>query len=221
MRSFHAPARCVRLVPLLALWMSLAVGVPGAIAQSAPDIWSIQLHGGLFAPIEASGMSPTAGMRYSKHYTSYVQGGLLTGWTFKSKRLVAPADGLQSSESDVELARVDAHLVPLMGFMQVDLTERSWLVPFAGIGAGYEWLTLAAKDHRTGLDSRATYGNVAWEAYGGVGLRLTSKVRVNGELFYNGGSLERRVLDPSRGAWREAVHVNGVGARAGLDMVFE
>jgi hypothetical protein len=201
--------------------MSLAVGVPAAIAQSAPNIWSIQLHGGLFAPIEASGMSPTAGMRYSKHYTSHVQGGLLTGWTVKSKRLVEPADGLQGSESDVELARFDAHLVPLMGFMQVDLTERFWLVPFAGIGAGYEWLTLRARDHRTGLDSRATYGNVAWESYAGIGLRLTTKVRVNGELFYNGGSLERRVPDPGQGAWREVVHVNGVGARVGLDMVFE
>ena len=221
MKGLHAPAQCVRLVPLLALWMSLAVGVPAAIAQNGPDIWSIQLDAGLFAPIAASGASPTIGMRYGKHYNPHVQGGLLTGWTLKSTRLEAPGDGLQSGESLVELARVDAQMVPLMGFVQVNFTERSWLVPFVGIGAGYEWLSLHAKDHRTGLNSTATYGNVAWETYAGLGLRLNSEVRLNGELFFNGGSLERDVLDPSGHAWREAVDVNGVGARVGLDMLFE
>jgi hypothetical protein len=221
MRSLHTSAPRIRLMPMLALWVSLAVGVPVAMAQTPPELWSIQLHGGLFAPIEASGTSPTVGMRYSKHFGSHIQGGLLTGLTVKSKSLEAPDNGLPGSESQVELARVDAHLVPLMGFMQVNLTERFWLVPFVGIGGGYEWLNLNAKDHRTGLESSATYGNVAWETYAGVGLRLTSKVRVNGELFYNGGSLERRVLDTSGREWREGVDMNGVGARVGLDMVFE
>lgn len=221
MKSSHGSAQCVRLVPLLALWMSLAVGVPAAQAQIAPNIWSIQLHGGLFTAIDASGASPTVGMRYSKHYNSHVQGGLLTGFTLNTKRLEAPADGLQSRQSHVELARVDTRLVPLMGFMQINLTEKSWLVPLVGIGAGYEWLTLDAKDHRTGQEFTASYGNVAWETYAGIGLRLNSKVRANGELFYNGGSLERRVVDANGLAWREAVDVKGVGVRVGLDMVFE
>src|SRR4030095_12658780 len=119
MRSSHVPAQCVRLVPLLALCVSLAVAVPAAIAQNAPEIWSIQLHGGLFAPIEASGTSPTVGMRYCKHFGSHMQGGVLTGLTLKSKSLKAPVDGL-GGESHVELARVDAHMVPVMGFMQID-----------------------------------------------------------------------------------------------------
>jgi hypothetical protein len=199
--------------------MSLGLGVTAAYAQGAPNLWSIQFHGGLFAPIDANGSSPIIGMRYSKHYNGHVQGGLLTGFASNSKRLDAPIDAL--SRESVELARVDAHLVPLMGFMQVNFTEKAWLVPFVGIGGGYEWLNVDAKDHRTGQAFTTTYGNVAWETYGGVGLRLTSKVRVNGELFYNGGSLERSVFDASGRKWREAVSVNGVGARVGLDMVFE
>ena len=221
MRSIHTPAPCLRVAPLLALLMSMAVGVPAAFAQNALKLWSIQLHGGAFAPIEAGGMSPTLGMRYCKHYSPHLQAGLLTGWTFNSRRLMAPADGLQGGESDVELARVNAGLVPVMGFIQVNLTEKFFLVPLLGVGAGYEWLLIDAKDHRTGQETKAHYGSIAWEAYGGVALRLNSKVRVNGELFYNGGSLERSVLNPTGGAWREAVHVSGVGARFGLDMVFE
>ena len=160
-------------------------------------------------------------MRYSKHFGPRVQGGLLTGLTLKSTKLEAPVDDLLGSDPQVELARVDARLVPVMGFVQIDLTERSWLVPFVGIGAGYEWLALHAIDYRTGVESKVIYSNVAWETYGGVGLRLTGKVRVNGELFYNGASLARGVLDPSGRTWRELIDMNGVGARVGLDMVFE
>jgi hypothetical protein len=221
MKSRHALAPRARLVPLLALWFSLGVGVPAAMAQIGNPIWSIQLHAGLFAPMGASGASPTVGMRYGKHFGSHVQGGLLTGWTLKSRSLEAPVGGLQTTEAQVEVARFDAHLLPLMGFVQVNFTSRSRLVPFAGVGAGYEWLVLEANDHRTGVKSSATYANLAWETFGGIGLRLNRIVRVNGELFYNGGSLERVVHDSAGNARHEAVDVNGVGARVGLDMIFQ
>jgi hypothetical protein len=50
-----------------------------------------------------------------------------------------------------------------------------------------------------------------------MGFRLDPATRVDLELFYNGGSLER--ASPSS-TLREAVHVNGVGARVGLDLLF-
>jgi hypothetical protein len=228
MNSLHAAARPARLALVLAVSMSLVFRVPEAIPQTAPttqtaqgpNIWSIQLDGGLLKLHEASGTASIAGMRYSKHYTSHIQGGLLAGFAYKGTKVEAPAAGTESGES-IELARTDAGMIPLMGFMQVDMTERFFLVPFVGIAAGYEWLSLHTVDHRTGQDSTLTYGNIAWQGYGGLGVRLTSRVRVNTELFYNGGSLERSVLDPNGDEWREAVHVNGVGARVGLDMVFE
>jgi hypothetical protein len=220
LRSSYIPSHGV-FVSVLALWMSLAV--PAAMSATAPSsaIWSIQLHGGMFAPTEASATGPMAGMRYCKHYSPYLQGGLLTGWTLMSRSLEQPADSPPSFGPQVELARVDAHLVPVMGFLQVNLTEKSWLVPFLGIGAGYEWLILDARDHRTGVRAQRTYANVAWETYGGIGLRLRSGVRLNGEVYYNGGSLERDVTDASGRPFFEAIHVNGVGARVGLDLEFE
>ena len=198
-------APCSRLVPLLALWMSLVVDISAASAQTGPNFWSIQLDGGLFAPSEATGKSPSFGMRYCKHYSPHSQGGLRTGFTLKSTSVMAPATGLQSGEAQVELARVDARLVPLMGFIQINLTEKFWLVPLVGIGAGYEWLSLDSQDHRTGLESTATFGNVAWETYGGVALRVAPMVRLNGEVFYNGGSLERRVTDAAAKASQTSI----------------
>jgi hypothetical protein len=159
-------------------------------------------------------------MRWSKHYSPRVQGGLLTGYAYKGWRLEAPTADTPNGQSHVALARTDARLIPLMGYAQIDLTETFFLAPFVGIGVGYEWLTLHKSDYVTGQESTAPYGNFAWEGYIGLGVRLKPKVRLNTELFYNGGSLERRVFDPDGSMWREAVHVNGVGARVGLDMVY-
>jgi len=216
----HAHSPAPRIVPWLALCLLVAARASAASAPLGPDIWSMQVDGGLFAVIEGSGASPATGVRYCKHMGTHLQGGMLTGWAFKRSKLEAPG-GPEDADSHVELARVDANLVPLMGFMQVDLTDRSRLVPFFGFGVGYEWLMLHALDHQTGLQTKARYANVAWETYAGIGLQLTSLWRLNSELYYNGGSLERKVVEPSGAVRREAVNVNGVGLRVGVDMKFD
>ena len=75
--------------------------------------------------------------------------------------------------------------------------------------------------HAIGHHVRTVFRNWAWEAYGGVALRVSRGVRLNGELFYNGGALQRNAPDENGRVWLEAVHVNGVGARVCLDMDFE
>jgi len=212
-------AESVCLPLLLALAMSLAIRVPGACAQTTPNLWSIQLDGGMFVLNETGGANPMFGMRYSKHYSPNIMGGLLTGFAYRGSTLSAPLVDTQG-ESHLQLSRTGAHLLPIMGFMQVDLTEKAFLVPFVGIAAGYEWLGIHKEDLQTGQDSTVTYGNFAWQSYAGVGLRLRSRVRLNGELYYNGGSLERPVHTATE-RWHEAVHVSGVGLRVGLDMIFD
>jgi len=210
-----------RLVPVLVVCMSLAVRIPAASAQVlAAPIWSIQLHGGMFAPIQGGGASPMLGVRYCKHYTPHVYAGMLSGYTRMSRSVDQPVQDPTDPGLRVAVGQVDAQLVPLMGFIQLNLSNR-FLVPLIGAGVGYEWLKAEVKDFRTGTDYQPSYGNIAWETYGGIALRLTSKVRLNGELFYNGGALQRSVLDANGQTWYEVVHMNGVGLRAGLDMDFE
>ena len=210
-----------RFVALLALCSALSVRAHAAPAPLGPDVWSMQVDAGLFAPIEANGAGPTGGLRYCKHYGTHLQVGALTGWTYKRATWNAPPPGQPESEAQVEIARTDANLVPLMGFMQVDFMDRSRIVPFFGFGLGYEWLMVHSLDYQTGAQSKATYSNIAWQTYAGIGLQLSYIWRLNSELFYKGGSLERTVPLSSGGVQREAVHVNGVGVRVGLDMKFD
>ena len=141
MSSMRYTALGARIVTMLALCLALAARASAAPPPLGPDVWSMQLDGGLFAPLQATGASPTAGMRYCKHIGTHLQSGLRTGWTFKRAKL--ESNGEPDAGTHVELARVDANLVPVMAFMQVDLTDR-FLVPFFGFGVGYEWLTLHA-----------------------------------------------------------------------------
>ena len=207
----------MRLAARLAVWLTLAWRVPLAAADaSQPDVWSIQLDGGMFAPLAANGASPMLGMRYCKHYSPHLYGGVLTGWASVSRSREQPAPASPGVVPAIETARATAKLLPVMGFLQVNLADKFFIVPLVGFGAGYEWLSLSG----TESEAHAVYANLAWQAYSGVALQVARGVRLNGELFYNGGSLRRSVEEDGK-AWWEVVHVNGVGARVGLDMNFE
>ena len=189
-------------MPLLALGLALGVGVPAARAQTqvslGPDIWSMQLDGGVFAPIEASGTSPTAGMRYCKHYSTHLQGGLLTGWTFKRAKLEAPVAGGPGLAVNGRTRADRREPGAADGIHAGQPHRQAPAVPYVGFGAGYEWLALHTVDHQTGAQTKVTYANLAWQGYAGLGIRFASIWRLNNELYYNGGSLERKLPDAER-----------------------
>jgi hypothetical protein len=182
--------------------------------------YRVHLHGGLFAPVDVNATSPTIGLRLGRRLVSHVQGGFLLGWTFERKNLEEPVNSLPGLQPQRILARVDGQLVPAMAYIQVDLNETRFLMPYAGIAAGYEWLSLKAHDYRTDETASTTFKNFAWESWGGVGLRLGPDMTFDSEIFYNGGSLERDATDSSGQSWREAVHINGVGGRVGVNFMF-
>lgn len=188
--------------------------------ERKPPAYRLHLHGGLFAPIDVNATSPTIGLRLGRRWGSHLQGGLQGGWTLERKNLEQPVNGLPGLQPHLVLARAQAHLVPAMAFMQVNFTEKRYLVPYVGIAGGYEWFILEANDYRTDRKASATYANVAWESWGGLGFRLGPDLRFDSELFYNGGSLKRDVVDTNGRSWTEAVDVNGVGARVGVDIPF-
>jgi len=191
-----------------------------AVTTPSSKAYRLHLHGGLFAPVDVNATSPTLGLRLGRRLVSHVQGGLLVGWTFQRKNLEQPVNGLPGLQPQRILARVDGQLVPAMAYIQVDLNESRFLVPYVGIATGYEWFKLKANDYRTGETATATYANYAWESWGGLGLRLGPDMTFDSELFYNGGSLERDVTDPSGQSYSETVHANGVGARVGVNFLF-
>ena len=204
-----------------------------AAAQARPDsvmyseVWtpssgttSIDLHGGMFLPTHATEPSPTIGIRLGKQVGSHLTMGLLGGWTRRRVELKSPDTSAPGIQPDTILARADAHLVPAMAFLQVNLTNKFFLVPYIGGGVGYEWLILDVTDFRDGRTASTTFSNWAYETYAGLGLQLGHDLRIDGELFYNGASLERDVFDASGRPFKESVDMNGVGLRAGLAILF-
>ena len=197
-----------------------ATSAPATSAAAAPrpKANSIHLSGGLFAPIETNAPSPSLGVRFGRRLGAHLQGGLLVDWTFERKNEEQPINALPGLQPHLILARAQGQLVPMMAFLEVSLTEKRFLVPYSGIAAGYEWLFLHADDYLAGTSASATYTNFAWQGWGGMGMRLDPGLRVDFELLYNGGSLERDAPDSS--GLREAVRVNGVGARLGLNILY-
>jgi hypothetical protein len=194
------------------------------------DVWTprdrtgeINLHGGVFAPVHknSSGVSPTLGLRLGLDLGSHVMLGVMGDWVYKSKSLLEPIPSeLPNLEPQIVLAKVDAQIIPAMMFLQVKLTDQFPLVPYVGVAAGYEWLMLNANDYRTDESAHVTYADWAWQSFAGLGLRLSRGVRLDSELFYNGGMLERDVHDQFGETVSEVVDVNGVGARIGLNIVY-
>jgi hypothetical protein len=149
-----------------------------------------------------------------------MQLGVLSDWIYETRSLLQPVNnGLPGPQPQIVLARVDAHLIPAMLFLEVKLTDKFPVVPYAGVAAGYEWLLLKAKDYRDGTSASATFHNLAWQSYGGVGLRLSKGLRLDGEVFFNGGSPARDV-DVSGTTFSEKVDLSGVGARVGVGVVY-
>ncbi len=237
---FCRPASCAASRRAFATWLLAVLGLSllatDGSAQPPPndpnvtyaEVWTareqtgtLHLHGGVFAPIDADATSATLGARIGINLGSHMLLGVLGDWSYKSKKVLQPVDSaLPGFEPEILLAKVDAHLVPAMVFLQVKLTDKFPVVPYGGVGAGYEWLILQANDYRTAESWTATYANWAWQSYAGLGMKLSKGLRVDGELFYNGALLARDVTDQTGAAWRETVDAEGVGVRFGVDIVY-
>jgi hypothetical protein len=228
-RSTASP-RSQFVLSMLAIAVLLITGARTAAAQTGyAQVWtpenaresaSLRLHGGVFSPIEVNAPSPTIGLRLSKFVGSHLQAGVLTGWTFERKDRTQNTSTLPGTAPQLLLARLDGHLVPAMGFLQVNITQKSWLHPYFGVGVGYEWLTIEGTNYETQETGTMTFDNIAWEGWAGMGFRLGKDLRIDGELFYHGASLERDVTDDTGETWKEIVNLNGVGARFGIDIIF-
>jgi len=179
----------------------------------------VHLHGGAFSLVNASATSATLGARVGTNMGAPLVLGVMADWIYRAKSIYGLADvGLPGLEPKRVLSTNEAHLVPAMAFLQVTLTQKYPLVPYMGVGAGYEWLILRTIDYRTESHRSITYGNWAWQPYAGMGLKVSNEVRVDGEAFYNAGHLVRDVYDADGARGREVVDVEGAGVRVGLSI---
>ena len=185
-----------------------------------------QLHAGFFSPEDETATSVTFGFRAGTSIEDQFQIGAGVDWSHRGNLTTSviseePLPGGGTTTRRVELARSSTDLVPVMGFLQFTPAVDAPFQPYLGIGGGWEMLFISAEEFETGTDYDATFGGWGWQAWGGVGVPLSGRSKLNAEVFWNQAELERDVDDPDLGARvREVVDADGVGMRFGLSWGF-
>jgi hypothetical protein len=183
-----------------------------------------QVHIGFFDPTDNFSTGFEGGFRMGPQVDPHVQIGLAVDWWRKSESATmdlgrVPLPGGQGTERLV-LSRSSANLFPILAFVQVSGDENMPVIPYAGFGAGYEWLFLTADDFLTNESFDQTFGGFGWQLWGGAGIPLDGRTRVNGEVFYNGSEVGSDVdvatQDMGVVTVRDIVKMNGVGMRFGI-----
>ncbi len=114
----------------------------------------------------------------------------------------------------------ESNLVPLLVVAEFVLPAPG-IAPYFGVGAGWEFLNVQAVDYTNGFAYEADYDGPGWQVYAGADFELAPRFRLNAEVFHNGATVERRVVDPYAGAaYDERIDVDGNGARMGLSFAF-
>lgn len=184
-----------------------------------------QIHLGFFDPDGDPARRFLAGIRGGPMIDQRIQLGVGIDWAHDSDNtssVSSKSTGPGGTPITIQrdLARASTDLFPIMAFLQVSADDNMSVVPYFGVGGGYELLNLSADDYQSGTSFDATYGGWGWQVWGGLAMPLSGRTRLTGEVFVNGAELSRNVDDPYYGVngstYRETVNQDGVGARFGI-----
>lgn len=197
---------------------------PPAATASSPSRSSGfgQLHAGFFGANQDSREAFVAGIRAGSSMERILQIGVGVDFGYRYDETVEviseePVPGGNDVRRINVLAESRAYLLPVMATLQLTPFSDFPIAPYAGVGAGYEWLFLTAEDFVTAYEYEATFGGWGWQAWGGVALKLARHTRLTAEVFVNGADLGRDVYTEDTGAgFREIVEMDGVGMRFGV-----
>ncbi len=181
-----------------------------------------QMHVGWFDPDGAQSPRFDLGVRGGPMLDERLQVGLAVDWIHRSEKsasvsreIVGPGGVPITVQQD--LSRTSVNMFPVMGFVQFTATDDLPVIPYFGAAAGYQVLTLSGDDFVSGLSYEGTFSGWGWQLWGGAGLPLGGRTRLNGEVYVNGASLDRDADDVLSGATtHETVSADGMGMRFGV-----
>jgi hypothetical protein len=219
--------------PTLALATPFAGGVayrPRAYRSRASVMpTTTQVHIGFFDPTDNFSTGFVGGFRIGPQVDPHVQIGLAMDWWHRSESTTMDLGSyplpLGSGSQQIVLSRTSADLMPIRAFVQVSGDENMPIIPYGGFGVGYEWLFVSADyfgEPRRSFDQ--TFGGFGWQLWGGAGLPLDGRTRLNGEVFYNGSEVgsdvDEDIPDLGPATVRAVVKMNGLGMRFGVSWGF-
>jgi hypothetical protein len=185
-----------------------------------------QIHFGFFDPDGHGATSILLGLRGGPLVDPHVQIGGGVDWIYRTDdETVVAGEPFSQGGTTVTptrvLSRASTNLFPFTLFMQVSGDENQSIIPYGGIGGGWEVLFLSADDFTTGQSFDGTFTGWGWQAWLGAGIPLSGQARLNGEVYVNQSDPERDVDDPATGlTFRERIDADGVGMRLGLQFGF-
>ena len=187
-----------------------------------------QVHVGFFDPTDNFSTGFVGGFRMGPQVDPRVQIGLALDWWHRSEstrmKLGDRTGPGGNGSEELILSRSTADLMPILAFVQVSGDENLPIIPYGGFGVGYEWLFVSADDYRTQESFEQTFGGFGWQVWGGAGIPLDGRTRVNGEVFYNGSEVGSDVDVDIAGfgpaTVRDVVKMNGLGMRFGISWGF-
>jgi len=200
---------------------------PRSALLSAMPI-AAQFHFGFFNPTNDFSTGFNGGFRVGPQLNPYLQIGVDVDWWHHSDNTVLDlgevhVPGSVASE-ELILSESSANLVPFLFFVQVNLDANAPVIPYAGFGTGYEWLSLAANNYLTGESYDEIFGGFGWQVWGGAGLQLDPRMRLNAEVFFNSCEVGSEVVVDIEGygttTVRDVIKVDGVGMRLGACWLF-
>jgi hypothetical protein len=181
-----------------------------------------QIHLGFFDPQGDPGRQFLVGVRGGPMVDPNVQLGVSVDWSHMSDNISSVSHsstgpGGLPITTTTDLSRSTANLFPIMAFIQVGGTDDMSIIPYVGLGGGYEVMNLTADDYQSGASFDATYGGWGWQLWGGAAIPLSGRARLTAEAFLNTAELGRDVTDSLTGSSaRETVKADGAGLRAGI-----
>jgi hypothetical protein len=215
--------------PTLALTSPFVGGVgyrPRAYRSRASVMpTTTQVHLGFFDPLDNFSTGFVGGFRMGPQVDPHVQIGLALDWWHRSESTTMDlGQEVDGRSTELVLSKASADLMPIMAFVQVSGDENLPIIPYGGFGVGYEWLFITADDYLTRESFDQTFGGMGWQVWGGAGLPLDGRTRLNGEVFYNGSEVgsDVDIYDDVYGpaTVREVVKMNGLGMRFGISWGF-
>jgi hypothetical protein len=185
----------------------------------------VQIHGGFFQPDGGLSDGFVAGMRGGAMLSPNAEVGVSADWQYRASEQLqgvsaATGPGGTPITTSRQISSFSESTFPLLAFLQLSVDPDRFLAPYAGIGGGYEFVTLSATDFVTSSTFNATYGNWGWQAWVGARVKVARQAGVFAEAFRNQCTAKRDVYDPiGNQTLRESVNLDGVGMRFGLSFV--
>ena len=181
-----------------------------------------QVHLGWFDPDGPRPAQFDLGVRGGPLVDTHLQLGVAVDWIHRSEQTssisrTTTGPGGVPIEVRQDLTRASSNMFPIMGFVQFSAADEMPVIPYFGAAGGYQVLALSGDDFITGTSYDATFSGWGWQLWGGLGLPLGGRTRLNGEVYVNGASLGHDATDVLSGvSVHETVNADGMGMRFGV-----